>query len=78
MYFSNNGRCLYVLSTGHTLPEDDPVQGQTVIYVFEVNRKCGLNVVQMVSDGLPNQDTTVFGVVGITFSKRISPPSLGA
>ena len=57
--FSPDGRFLYAMSTGHTSG------GQPNIYVYEVGDSCCLKEIQMISEGLPNESDTVFGVVGL-------------
>jgi len=57
--FSPDGQYLYVLSTGHT---DD---GQPRVYVYDVGNGCNLSEVQVISDGLPNENVTGFGAVGL-------------
>jgi len=57
--FSPNGQFLYVLSTGHT------VERQPSIYVYDRSSNCGLTQVQVMSNGIPNEDVSVFGEVGL-------------
>jgi len=61
--FSPDGKYLYALSTGHT---SDTYPGQPQIYVYDVRSDdCGLSEVQAISDGLPTEFVTGFGVVGL-------------
>jgi len=57
--FSPDGQFLYVLSTGHT------AGGQPSIYVYERCKNCGLTKIQVMADGIPNEDVTGFGAVGL-------------
>jgi len=57
--FSDDGKFLYALSTGHT------TDGQPRIYAYKRNSDCTLDQIQVIEDGLPDEDTTVFGVVGL-------------
>jgi len=59
MSFSPDGQYLYALSTGHTSDM------QPRIYVYDVSNSCGLTEVDVISNGLPDESTTVFGVVGL-------------
>jgi len=59
MSFSPDGKYLYALSTGHTS------DAQPRIYVYDVSNSCGLAEVEVISNGLPDESTTVFGVVGL-------------
>jgi len=61
----DGGSYFYALSTGHTLPDDDPAKGQPVVYVYKVDDECGLKEIQTISDDLPNESSTVFGVAGV-------------
>ena len=56
---SDDGKFLYALSTGHT------TDGQPRIYAYKRNGDCTLDQVQVIEDGLPDEDTTVFGVMGL-------------
>lgn len=57
---------MYVLSTRHTLDDGNSNQGQPAIYVYEVNtRRCSLSLIEVIEEGLPDEDTTVNGVVGL-------------
>ena len=57
---------MYVLSTRHTLEDGDSNQGQPAIYVYEVNRgRCSLSLLEVVEQGLPTEDETGNGVVGL-------------
>ena len=41
---------MYVLSTRHTLEDNDRDQGQPAIYVYEVNtRRCSLSLIEVTS-----------------------------
>ena len=57
--FSPDGRFLYVLSTGHR------AEGQPSIYVYARGDNCGLAEIQVMADGIPNENVTVFGAVGL-------------
>mgnify|MGYP000143514961 CR=1 FL=1 len=55
--FSSDGRFMYVFSA----------DAQPAIHVYEIEsieRTCGLTEVQVISDGIPNAATTVFGATG--------------
>lgn len=56
---SPDGQYLYAISSGHTF------DSQPRMYVYDVSSRCGLSEVQVMSDGLPNSSTTVFGVSGL-------------
>lgn len=62
LQFSDDGKFLYVISTGHT------TDGQPRIYVYETNNDCTLDEVQVIDSGLPDEDTSVFGVVGLAIA----------
>lgn len=62
LQFSDDGDFLYVISTGHT------TDGQPRIYVYERNNDCTLDQVQVIDSGLPDEDTSVFGVVGLAIA----------
>jgi len=57
--FSPDGKYLYALSTGHTS------DGQPRVYVYDVSSTCGLNQIQVISDGIPSEIITGFGAVGM-------------
>jgi len=57
--FSPDGDYLYALSTGHTSG------GQPQIYVYKVMAGCGLAEKQVISNGLPTEFVTTFGVMGL-------------
>lgn len=57
---TDDGKYLYALSTGNTSEDMQPM-----IYVFERNSDCTLEEIQIIGDGLPDIDTSVFGVVGL-------------
>jgi 6-phosphogluconolactonase len=69
--FSIVGDFLYVLSTNHllgvteTTPEGDEDQGRPSIYVYEIEDNCSLKLQQVLFVGLPDEDTTIFGAVGM-------------
>lgn len=58
--FSPDGEFLYVISTNHLFPQT----GQPEVVVFQ-NAGTSISVVESVSNGLPNEDMTLFGVVGM-------------
>ena len=56
-HFSSDGRFMYVFSA----------DAQPAIHVYEIEsieRTCALTEVQVISDGIPNATTTVFGATG--------------
>ena len=57
--FSPDGKYLYVLSTGHI---DSDGQPDIVIFRYRGDK---LDLVGDIADGIPNEDETEFGVVGI-------------
>ncbi|CAB9511230.1 3-carboxymuconate cyclase [Seminavis robusta] len=51
---------LYVLSTGHRS------DGQPSIHIFEITpSSCDIDLVEIVTDNIPHENVTVFGVVGM-------------
>ena len=60
--FSSDGRFMYVFSTGIG-------DVQPAIHVYEtestIERTCGLTEVQVISEGIPNAVTTVYGATGL-------------
>eukprot|EP00591_Stephanopyxis_turris_P008325 CAMPEP_0195508378 /NCGR_PEP_ID=MMETSP0794_2-20130614/1593_1 /TAXON_ID=515487 /ORGANISM="Stephanopyxis turris, Strain CCMP 815" /LENGTH=450 /DNA_ID=CAMNT_0040635321 /DNA_START=145 /DNA_END=1497 /DNA_ORIENTATION=- len=63
--FSPDGRFMYTFSSGVA---GEVTNGQPSIYVHDTTssgRTCGLTEIQIISDGIPNTDTTVFGATGL-------------
>lgn len=63
--FSPDGRFMYTFSSGVA---GEITNGQPLIYVHDTTssgRTCGLTEIQIISDGIPNTNTTVFGATGL-------------